>query len=213
MSSTQVQTIRAGASTAVENIPKKSLRQTIMRNAFAGWGVFQVLSILANALKRLVPIAIQPVVQRDLSPAQVAICVGWCGYMAYAEGYQAFQKKFSPLVVKRAFGLSNNPSILKVLLAGPYCMGLFGATKKRMIVSWSVTTGVVAVVQAVKKLPYPWRSIVDAGVVMGLTYGALSMCWQTVGGMFGSVPDVDECLPEGKGDKKVGTVEDDKKKL
>ena len=26
-----------------------------------------------------------------------------------------------------------------------------------------------------KRLPYPWRSIVDAGVVVGLSYGALSI--------------------------------------
>lgn len=116
--------------------------------------------------------------------------------MIYAEGYQAFQQKFSPLVVKRAYLLLEKPSILNWLLAGPYCMGLFGATRKRMIVSWSITIGVFGLIGLVKKLPYPYRSIVDAGVICGLTYGAASMVFQFFRGVFGFVPDVDPCFPE-----------------
>ena len=54
-------------------------------------------------------------------------------------------------------------------------MGLMHATKKRKIVSWSVTIGVAGIVAAVKRLPYPWRNIIDAGVVVGLTWGSLSI--------------------------------------
>jgi hypothetical protein len=54
-------------------------------------------------------------------------------------------------------------------------MGLFHAAKKRMIVSWSVSLGVATIVAAVKRLPYPWRNIVDAGVVFGLTWGTISI--------------------------------------
>ena len=172
-----------------------SLRRTAIKNILAGWGVIQVLSILANAIKRVVPVAIQPFIQKDLEPVQAVVCFVWCAYMIYTEGYKTFQLKFSPLVVKRAFGLSENLSVLNCLLAGPYCMGLFGATRKRMIVSWSVTLGVFAIVKIVKKLPYPWRAIVDAGVVLGLSYGVVVMCLQTVRAMFGYIPDVDECLP------------------
>jgi hypothetical protein len=182
------------SSNAVATKPN-SLRRTAIKNILAGWGVIQVLSILANAIKRVVPVAIQPFVQRDLEPAQAVVCFIWCTYMLYTEGYKTFQLKFSPLVVKRAFGLSENLSLLNCLLAGPYCMGLFGATRKRMIVSWSVTLGVFAIVKIVKKLPYPWRAIVDAGVVLGLSYGVVVMCLQTVRAMFGYIPDVDECLP------------------
>jgi hypothetical protein len=164
---------------AVKKKESSSFRHTTIKNSLACWGVIQVLSILANAIKRVIPLAIQPILQKDLLPSQAVICLLWCGYMTYIEGYKTFQLKFSPLVVKRAFGLSKNPSILNCLFAGPYSMGLFGATKKRMIVSWSVTLGVFAIVKLVKKLPYPWRSIVDAGVVVGLTYGASAMCFQT----------------------------------
>ena len=54
-------------------------------------------------------------------------------------------------------------------------MGLIHATKKRQIVSWSVTIGVAGIVAAVKRLPYPWRNIIDAGVVVGLTWGSISI--------------------------------------
>ena len=53
-------------------------------------------------------------------------------------------------------------------------MGLFGAPRKRMIVSWSITAGVFSLVKVVKLLPYPYRSIIDAGVVFGLSYGTIS---------------------------------------
>lgn len=75
-------------------------------------------------------------------------------------------------------------------------MGLFGATKKRMIISWSISVGVTALVIIVKKLPYPWRSIIDGGVVVGLTYGALSIVynWLRSFGSGNVMPGVDPAL-------------------
>jgi len=70
-------------------------------------------------------------------------------------------------VVKRSFTLvpgENGTAWFHYLLAPLYSMGLIHATKKRKIVSWSVTTGVAVIVAAVKRLPYPYRNIVDAGV-------------------------------------------------
>lgn len=104
--------------------------------------------------------------------------IATCLWFAYVEGYKGFQKKFSPLVVKRAFTLipgKNNTRWYHFLLAPLYSMGMIHATKKRKIVSWSVTMGVAAIVAAVKRLPYPYRNIVDAGVVVGLTWGSISI--------------------------------------
>lgn len=94
------------------------------------------------------------------------------------EGYKGFQLKFSPLVVKRSFTLipgKNGTRWYHFLLAPLYSMGLIHATRRRKIVSWSVSIGVAAIVAAVKRLPYPWRNVVDAGVVAGLTWGSLSI--------------------------------------
>lgn len=121
-----------------------------------------------------------------------------CLWFAYVEGYKGFQLKFSPLVVARSFTLTPSSPIHHLLLAPLYSMGLFHATKKRMIVSWSVSIGVAAVVAAVKRLPYPWRNIVDAGVVIGLSWGTMSMLGGYIISLVtGIAPiDVDPALPE-----------------
>lgn len=119
--------------------------------------------------------------------------------MAYAEGLKGFQQKFSPLVVKRALTLDSQqhrPGFIRLLFAGPYSMGLFHASRKRRTVSWGLTTGVILLVQLVKRLPYPWRSIVDAGVVVGLSYGALSICVIWARAIMGKAPSIDPAMPE-----------------
>ena len=72
-------------------------------------------------------------------------------------------------------------------------MGLFGANKRRIIISWSISAGVTALVVIVKKLPYPWRSIVDGGVVVGLSYGTLSIVfnWLRSFGSGNVMPGID----------------------
>lgn len=152
-----------------------SLRKTLARRLLGLWGVLQVVSVMANAIKRLIPVALQPFKQNDLQPSHWVLYAVWCLTMAYTEGYKAFQLKFSPMVVSRAFDLVNKPSILNYLLAGPYSMGMFNASKKRIIVSWAVMAGVFSLVKIVKFLPYPYRSIVDGGVVVGLSYGTMSI--------------------------------------
>ena len=177
------------------DIPQNKVVLTFSSVALATWSVLQVVLVIGNAVRRLVPIALQPFAQKDLVPYQWGLYGAWVLYMIYTEGYQAFQLKFSPLLVKRAYLLNDNLTFMRVLLAGPYSMGLFGATKKRMIVSWAVSTGVFALVAIVKRLPYPWRSIIDAGVVAGLTYGTLATVAIFIRGLFGVLPSADPCLP------------------
>lgn len=78
-------------------------------------------------------------------------------------------------------------------------MGLIHATRKRMITSWAVTLGVAGIVAAVKRLPPVGRCIVDAGVVVGLTWGSISILvnfFQAI--RTGTPPSVDACLPNDK---------------
>jgi hypothetical protein len=126
-----------------------------------------------------------------------------CLWFAYVEGYKGFQLKFSPLVVKRSFTLDLGKSAFHHILLAPfYSMGLFHATRKRVAVSWGVTLGVAAIVAAVKRLPYPWRNIVDAGVVVGLTWGSLSIVYFYVKSwLTGSPPEFDAALPESSAKK------------
>ena len=126
-----------------------------------------------------------------------------CAFFAYAEGYKGFHKKFAPLVVKRSFTLvigtrqGNNP--LNYLLAPLYSMGLWGATSRRLKISWGVTLGVAGVVAMVKKLPPVPRAIIDAGVVVGLTIGSASILYHFAASLLtGKLPAVDACLPKEK---------------
>lgn len=124
-----------------------------------------------------------------------------CVWFAYVEGYKGFQRKFSPLVVSRSFTIQPSLSTIHhVILAPFYSMGLFHATRKRMIVSWSVSIGVAAIVAAVKRFPYPWRNIVDAGVVVGLTWGTVSILGGYIISLVTGIAPigVDPSLPENK---------------
>ncbi len=181
---------------------KTTLRRVIAKRALGLWGVLQVVSIIGNAIKRLLPIAMQPFQENGLLPYQWAMYVMWSAYMVYMEGYKTFQSKFSPMVAKRAFKLVDHSSPLNVVLAGPFSMGMIDATSKRMKISWGVTIGVFGLVQVVKKLPYPYRSIVDAGVVAGLSYGTATILWFATKAMLGFHIDMDPDFEE-KEEKKV----------
>jgi len=182
----------AAAESKVAGPGPLSFKRRFTRNALGIWGVANVIAILGNALKRLFPVAMQPFVNKDILPIHYAMYAIWSLYMAYAEGYKAFHLKFAPMVVNRAFHLHENKSLLNIVLAGPYSMGLFAASCKCMIVSWSITAGVFALISVVKHLPYPYRSLVDGGVVVGLSLGTASILWNAMKALFGIMPKVDE---------------------
>lgn len=61
------------------------------------------------------------------------------------------------------------------LLAPAFCIGYFHGTRRRVISSWVVTTVIFLVVIGVKQLPNPYRGIIDAGVIVGLLWGSVSV--------------------------------------
>jgi len=140
----------------------------------AVWGVTGVILLLASAVYRL------------FNTALGALSSHWLWYhwvfllfvivfMAYAEGYRAFQQRFSPRVAARAKYLMNHPGFFRFIAAPIFCMGFFHATKKRKITSISVTAGIVILIILVRAVPQPWRGIIDLGVVVGLTWGIVSI--------------------------------------
>jgi len=159
-----------------------------------------VIYILAKAVFRVVPIALEPWQGGiALSSIQIGAYIATCLFFAYAEGYKGFQLKFTPLVVSRALTLNASSPIHHLLFAPAYAMGLFHATRKRMTVSWGVTLGVGGIVAAVKRLSYPYRNIIDAGVVVGLTWGAASLFIQYINAVIsGLKSSVDPALPKKK---------------
>ena len=147
----------------------------LVRIVIACWGVLGVLALLSQAIIRLTPIALEPIFANALSNQHIALYTAWVLFNLYAEGYKGFQRGFSPRIVARAFHLGRHPSFPAWLLAPLYCMGYFGATKRRMIVSWTITLAVVALVVVVRYVAQPYRGIIDGGVVLGLLWGAVAI--------------------------------------
>ena len=133
------------------------------------WGVGGFSLLMLEAIVRLTGYALEGLVGADLNTVLVyVLCV--LGMM-YAEGYRGFQKRFSPRFAQRALRLRAEPTMLRVLLAPLYCMAMFDAPRRQVIVSWALVTMIVALIMVIRQLPQPWRGAVDAGVVAGLTYG------------------------------------------
>ncbi|MDA8423083.1 MAG: hypothetical protein M0Z89_07085 [Nitrospiraceae bacterium] len=146
-----------------------------MRSRFGAiWGLAGVGLLLASAVYRITPLAFDAF----LSP--------WSWYhwltfvvvllfMAYFEGYRAFQKAFSPRVAARARYLCSHSDRSPALLAPLFCMAYFHAPRRRRITSLSVTAGIIILVVLVRLLEQPWRGIIDGGVVVGLAWGLISL--------------------------------------
>lgn len=161
----------------------------------ACWGVFGFVAIIAHALTRLTPFAIEPIEQGMMEPLHWAVAGAWIVFMLYSEAYKGFHLAFSPRLAARAMHLAENPRPLHAIFAPAYVMGLFHATRKRLIVSWCLLVGIVALVIAVKELAQPWRGIVDLGVVIGLFAGTLSVLWYFARAARGDAMPVDPDIP------------------
>jgi hypothetical protein len=100
--------------------------------------------------------------------------------MAYYEGFRGFQKGFSPRVVARASYLIHHPNVLHSLLGPIFCTGYFYTSKRRKIATIALTIGIIILIFLVRLLDQPWRGIIDLGVVVGLSWGLISLLIFTV---------------------------------
>lgn len=142
----------------------------------AFWGVAGVSLLLSFAVYRLAMIT----VDAFAFPFQWyhwLVFFGNIAFMAHSEGYKGFQQGFSPRVAARARYLIHHPKLSHVLAAPLFCMGYFGATRKRLIVTYALTLGIVLLVIIFHQISQPWRGILDAGVVVGLSWGIASLIW------------------------------------
>lgn len=170
---------------------------TKQRNlAAAFWGVGGTVVILAEAIYRLTAIAVGTLRREGLTAGQAAFLVAWCAFIVYVEGYRAFQKRFSPRTVARAFYLAEHPRPLHVVLAPLYCMALIHTTRRRLIASWILVVGIVSVILLVRLLPPVYRAIIDGGVACALAWGTGVMLVYFVKGLRGAKIPIDPDVPE-----------------
>lgn len=171
---------------------------TVMGRLAAAWGVLGVVALLAQALARLGPRALEAL-RMELGLVHWIVLAAWVAFMAHAEGWRGFHLRFSPRVVARAQTLAHGGNVLHGLLAPAYCMSLLHASRRGLIVAWCVVVGIFGLVAVVSTFTQPWRGIVDAGVVVGLGIGLASILWHAARAMTGTVPPVGPDLPAARG--------------
>lgn len=138
------------------------------------WGLTGISLLLGSAIYRLGEMALE-LTGQSLTLVQWLALIACLLFMGFAEGYRGFQQAFSPRVAARIRYLSDNVTPLRFVLAPLFCMGFFHIQRRRQIVTVCLTLGIIVLVQLVGMLVQPWRGIVDAGVVLGLAWGLVSL--------------------------------------
>lgn len=166
--------------------------------AIVSWSVLGLVAVLLQAIVRLLPRALEPVLDGSLDVVGVLAYLAAILGLGYAEGYRGFQRSFSPRVVVRALVLAKRPADQGgwLVVIGPLMvMGLVHATRRRLLGSWALVLGIVGVIMLVSLLEHPWRGAVDAGVVVGLSWGVVATVGLTIRALRGEVLDADAALP------------------
>ena len=138
------------------------------------WGLTGITLLLGSAIYRLGQVALD-LPGQTLEPLHWGALIFSILFMGFAEGYRGFQKAFSPRVAARIYYLSQHVTPVRLVLAPAFCMGFFHIRRRRQIITICLTLGIIALVQIVHMLEQPWRGIVDAGVVVGLIWGLVSL--------------------------------------
>jgi hypothetical protein len=163
--------------------------------AIFAWAVLGVVAMLVEPVTRLLPRALEPIQDGSLTPAGVLAYVASILFLAYSEGYRGFQLRFSPRVIVRALAVARRGGWL-IALAPLMAMGLIHANRRRLIGSWLLLVCIVTLIMLVSLLEQPWRGAVDAGVVVGLSWGTVAILVMMVQALRGHIPSIDPDLPD-----------------
>jgi hypothetical protein len=162
------------------------------------WGVVGVAMLLAYAIYRLSSRVLEAL-NVPLDWYHWLALLLWVGIMAYSEGYRGFQKAFSPRVAARARYLHAHVDNKIYWLLSPFFVASYlHTTPRRRLSAVLLTSGIVLLVMLVGRLSQPWRGIIDAGVVVGLTWGLISLVLLTYQALTAEEFDVSPDLPEPK---------------
>jgi hypothetical protein len=129
-------------------------------------------------------------------------------FFAYSEGYRGFQLAWSPMLVKRAYHFSSVSSpvfnwtkitcvdrLTDFILAPILSAGHICGTRRRLILSWSITIMVILLIVGVSYMDGTeelcmWKSFIDIGVVIGLGWGLVFiLVWWVKIGILNKWPD------------------------
>ena len=139
------------------------------------WAVTGVAGILGWAIVRLSQIALRALGAVLLVP--LGRGRAFVPFMAWSEGVRGFQRRFSPRVAERAMLIRTAPTAARVIFAPLFAAGFFGGSRRERMGACLGTVAIIALVLLVllvHRLDQPWRGILDAGVVTGLTWGVVA---------------------------------------
>lgn len=146
-----------------------------MLGAFGAiWGLAGLSLLLVSVIYRLALVSMEAFSYEFFWYHWLALLLNVL-FTAYAKGYRGFQKGFSPRASARAKHLKDYPNALHTVLAPFFLIGYFQASKKIKVVSILMTVGIIVLIFVIRLLPQPWRGIVDLGVIVGLTWGLISL--------------------------------------
>ena len=146
----------------------------ILNAGAAIWGIVGLSGVLTFAIYRLGRISLLAVAE-DWHFWHWVTLIANLIFMAYAEGYRGFQQRFSPRSAARVFYLYQHGGLVKGFLAPLFCAGYFAASRRILRVVWGGTGAIVVFILLAQQIEQPWRGIIDGGVVVGLSWGLLSL--------------------------------------
>ena len=141
------------------------------------WGLSFICAVLLYAIVRLSSVTIDALNNFPFDWYHWVTLAVVVVFMAHSEGYEGFQRNFSPRVVARAWFLYHNPRPVLIALAPLFLAGYIHIHSGRRRNILLLTIGIVVLIILIGYLPQPWRGIVDAGVVVGLTWGLVSLAF------------------------------------
>mmetsp|Transcript_67868 Transcript_67868/g.150333 ORF Transcript_67868/g.150333 Transcript_67868/m.150333 type:complete len:208 (+) Transcript_67868:2-625(+) len=165
------------------------------------WGVGFWVALFGQSIFALSPRAVAPLQRQDLSPGQWFIYIVTCLALLVGEGMGAFQRGFSPLLVERSRCLGPSSPWHELVLSPFFVAGLFAGTPRRLLKSWLLMVILIpGLALTVSRLSYPWRESVDAGVVLGLSWGTgVVLVYSFRASVWGLWPETDPEFPALRG--------------
>ena len=160
----------------------------------ATWGLLGVSLLLLFALWQLYA-QVEVLLSYPLESLHYLLVFPWILWMLYMEGDKGFRRAFAPRVAARALCLAQGATWPQTLLAPAFCIGYFGASKRRVCASYLLTLMIIILVILVKQLPQPWRGLIDLGVLLGLAYGLVFLLYFTCRTFHENTPLIDPQLP------------------
>ncbi|NIO60350.1 MAG: hypothetical protein GTO33_13645 [Acidobacteria bacterium] len=138
------------------------------------WGAAGVIGMISMAIARIFPRAVSAY-ETGLTATQWTATAVFMVFMAYAEGYRGFQRSFSPRTAARVRYLRDRPNLVRSLFAPLFAMGFFHANRRTLVVAYGLTSAIVLLVLLIRQIGQPWRGIIAGGVVLGLSWGCVSL--------------------------------------